>query len=94
MEHQHEVHLDPDHARQLAAELLRSGEQPGPPPPPLADGPGLHRFRTAAAAAIDANLHRGELAGQRARELAETSFGSITAYEDGDALLAGRLGRL
>ncbi|MGD7002819.1 hypothetical protein [Corynebacterium halotolerans] len=89
-----ELDLDPDHARRLAAELLRSGEVRTPPPPSLIDGPGLHRFRTAATAAIAASLRRGERAGERACELAESSYSSISAYEFSDAGLAARLGRL
>lgn len=94
MEHSHALNLDPDHARHLAAELLHSGEYRTPGPPPLIDGPGLHRFQAAASAAIAASLHRGELAGERACELAESSYSSITAYEDNDSGLANRLGRL
>lgn len=93
MDPNHTLNLDPDHARHLAAELLRSGQSRTLGPPPLIDGPGLHRFQAAANAAIAVSLHRGEVAGDRACELAESSADSISAYEDNDAGLAGRLGR-
>lgn len=93
MDAHHTLNLDPDHARHLATELLRSGQSRTLGPPPLVDGPGLHRFRAAANAAIAVSLHRGEVAGDRACELAESSATSISAYEDTDAGLAGRLGR-
>lgn len=90
----HEFHLDPDHARQLAAELYRSGELSPTPPPVLPEAPVLTSFLSAANAALAHSTSRGAAACERARELAESSFSSISAHEDSDAHFADLLGRL
>lgn len=90
----HEFHLDPDHARQLAAELYRSGEFSPAPPPALPEAPVLTRFLSAANAALVHSTDRGTAACDRARELAESSFSSISTHEDSDTHFADLLGRL
>lgn len=88
-----ELRIDTEHARRLAADLAHSGQPLFFLPPTLLDGPGTRRFLAAAAAAGQANIARGDLARQQARELAETSFSSISAIEATDSGSAGGLER-
>ncbi len=89
------LHLDPEHARRLTADLLDAADHPLPDsPPPLPDSPALARLTTA----LDRALHHLD-AGTRtlcghARRLAEDSLRGIDAAADTDDSLATGLGGL
>ncbi|MGP6173831.1 hypothetical protein [Corynebacterium sp. A21] len=88
-----ELSIDTEHARHLAMDLAHSGQALPFLPPTLIESPGTRRFLAAAGAALQANTARGDLARQQARELAESSFSSVSEIADTDTGFAGRLER-